>query len=329
MVAVVVAGCARTEPAVGLDASARDASGPDVPLADAGQEEDDAGLGLDAAPDGDAAPRFDGALVEDAAAPDSGSEEPTYKDDLHPMFVVQGCTTFACHGSLIAVGGVLAYLPDAPTGYADLINRVSARRPEVLVRPGAPDESVLVEHAETTLLSNAIVTVEEAALIRHWVEIGAPYERNGGPDAGVSDGGGADAGPGSCTMEGTTGLPPLPLPCLPRCSTTTWARVVDCRAEADPVACQTAAISTDQIEPVLVGGAQDLISVDCQRCLDWQTSSCLVEVCTPEFLELQRCQGFRSPDPCQRESTLLNDCARAHPEFTACQRQRDQTCVAR
>lgn len=328
MVEVIVAGCARTEPAAGLDASALDANGPDVPANEVGPQ--DAGPAFDAAPDGDAAPGFDGGFFEDAAAADSGPEEPTYKDEVHPMFVAQGCTTFACHGSLITVGGVLAYLPDAPIGYADLIDRVSARRPEVLVRPGAPDESVLVEHAETTLLSNAIVTVEEAALIRHWVEIGAPYERRGAPDAGVSDAGGnSDAGPSSCTVEGTTGLPPLPLPCLPRCSTTTWARIVDCRAEADPVACQNTAISTDQTEAVLLGGAQDPIPVDCQRCLDWQTSSCLVEVCTAEFLELQRCQGFRSPDPCQRESTQLNDCARVHPEFTACQRLRDQGCVAR
>lgn len=45
--------------------------------------------------------------------------------------------------------------------------------------------------------------------------------------------------------------------------------------------------------------------------------------------EVDAGQAFGSPDPCQRESTLLNDCARAHPEFTAGQRQCDQTCVAR
>ena len=327
------AACARTEAATGLDAALTHDAG----AADRGVEVTDAapspdlGTPEDGSTTSDAEPPLDAAASLDAEADagtseDAGGPSLTYKDDLHPMFLADGCSTFACHGSLVTVGGILVYMPDAPTAYADMLNRVSARRPEVLVRPGAPDESVLVEHAETTLLTNNIVTADQAALVRRWVAEGAVYERASSADAGVSSG---DAGtaPATCTLEGATGLPVLPMACLPRCSTTTWARAVECRQAADPVTCQNGVFAMDTTPTVVVGGTQDELVLDCQQCLDWQSSSCLAELCLPEFLASQRCRGFRTNDPCTAENDALVACAQAHPEFTACQRMRDPMCV--
>ena len=83
-------------------------------------------------------------------------------------------------------------------GYNDTLTREA----NVILRPGAPDESVLVTHGEGTLIQFQVITADQAALVRRWVADGAAFRRSpGGADAGVADGG---SEPATCTLASGT-----------------------------------------------------------------------------------------------------------------------------
>lgn len=250
------------------------------------------------------------------------------------MFEQTGCTAFQCHGGFVASAGTFVLLSDPFTGYRDMIDRVSGRRPEVQVKPFAPDESVLVEHAETTLRTMRILQPPQIDLVRRWVAEGAAYSREVDLDAGPGgnppqDASLPDGGPTVCSVEGLRGHPALPAACLPRCSQATWDAIVACRSNADPAGCQRTVIAADTMRPVALSGTFEPVSLNCDTCLTWQTMSCVYDMCPWELLALQRCRAFRSSDPCDTERNAMNACIARSPNFTACQRTRDSQCVPR
>lgn len=250
------------------------------------------------------------------------------------MFEQTGCAAFQCHGGFVASAGSLVLLSDPFTGYRDMIDRVSVRRPEVQVRPFAPNESVLVEHSETSLQMMGILGQPQAELVRRWVAEGAVYSREVDLDAGVGgnpprDASLPDGGATVCSVEGLRGHPSLPSACMPRCSRETWDAIVACRSEADVNACQTRVIRADRTPPVALAGTFEPVSLSCDACLSWQTLSCMYDACPWELLALQRCRAFRSGDSCEAERSAMNACVARSPGFTACQRARDSQCVSR
>lgn len=300
---------------------------PDVPRSDAPIDLADGGLdsGLDGG--------LDGGQHADAA-PFTGL---TYLEDVHPVFEAAGCSTFACHGSTVGGSGLLLYMPTPRVAYDDLLERVSVRSTDLLVHAGAPDESLLVRHAEEDLVRFEVLTAEGASLVRRWVADGAVYSREGGGgDAGVRDAGvgGSDGGVGEdagvplvCALDAERGWSPLPSSCLPRCTQTTWDAILACRTAADPSACQDAAIAMDTTPPTSATGASDVFPIDCNVCLSFQTRSCIEEACLFPLLAFDRCATLTPDAPCTSESVALNDCRVAHPEVQACQRARDPLCV--
>ncbi len=288
------------------------------------------------------APESDGGTEaeRDAGALDAGSDARaftglTYLEDVHPVFEAAGCSTFACHGSVHGGSGILLYMPTARVAYDDMLERVSVRGPERIVHAGAPDESVLVSHAEVDLVNFEVLTSDEAALVRRWVADGAVYSRSSASDAGIADAGTADAGSNldagvalSCSLEAARGWTPLPPGCLPRCERATWDAVVACRTETEPGTCQATVIDGDTSAPIEATGAADALPIDCALCFNWQTRSCLEESCLFELLALDRCNSVRPGDPCTAERTALGTCWDGHPEVQACQRRRDPLCAA-
>jgi hypothetical protein len=187
------------------------------------------------------------------------------------MFESVGCNTFACHGSMLAPGGVLVYLPDPTTGYADMLERQSFREARVILRPGAPDESVLVTHGETTLVEFQVIDATQAALVRRLGrKTGAAFRRSPEPsDAGVADSG---SEPTTCSLADGRGLPALPATCLPRCARATWDAVIACRTAPDPASCQDQAMAADPTPTTDLATGDDQVPIDCQACVNWQTS---------------------------------------------------------
>lgn len=309
----LVAACAEPAASLGNDAGPIDSASEDLGQApvDAAL---DAGIGeLDAE-------------VTDTAGPDGGGPTWGFVEDVYPMFNAVGCNTFACHGSMLAPGGVLLYMPDEQTAYDDMLERTSFREANVILRPGAPDESVLVTHGEGTLIQFQVITADQAALVRRWVADGAAFRRSpGGADAGVADGG---SEPATCTLADARGMPALPGACLPRCARATWDQVIACRTAPDPASCQLEAMEADPTPAQLIDGVGDTLAIDCRQCVDWQTFSCIAESCPEEALRFQRCRSLTPNAPCDAESNAMFTCAAASPTFRPCQATRDPTCVA-
>jgi hypothetical protein len=280
-----------------------------------------------------------GAPSTDAAAPDVNPSALTYLEDIHPLFEATGCMTSQCHGSTAASAGTLVLLSDPVTGYRDMIDRVSVRRPEVIVRAFAPDESVLVEHAETTLRSMGILHPSHVERVRRWVAEGAVFSRvvtleaasaSAPPNATSADAGTTDGGaPTGCSIEGLRGFPSLPAACMPRCSSETWNAVVACRSAPDPSACQQDVIRADSTAATMVGGTFEPQSINCDTCLTWQTRSCVDQFCRFELLALDRCLIFREGATCAAQTAAMNACVARAPGFAACQRARDAQCAGR
>lgn len=316
------AACTSSEdPSPGLDANTRELG------VDAGADAE-VNLDAEAHPDADSpdAPHDAGPLEPDAAIPDAGAPTLGFVEDVYPMFESVGCNTFACHGSMLAPGGVLVYLPDPTTGYADMLERQSFREARVILRPGAPDESVLVTHGETTLVEFQVIDATQAALVRRWVADGASFRRSPEPsDAGVTDSG---SEPTTCSLADGRGLPALPATCLPRCARATWDAVIACRSAPDPASCQDQAMAADPTPTTDLATGDDQVPIDCQACVNWQTSACLAEFCPAESLAFHRCTNLQPGAACTAENNALFTCARAQPGFRPCQQARDLSCVA-
>lgn len=281
----------------------------------------------------DGAREADADVAADGAADDAPDDVPpgvlTYLHDIHPMFEAAGCSTFACHGTLLTSAGLLAYMPDARTAWRDMVGRVSVREARVIVAPGDADQSVLVRHAEETHVRAGVLTAEQAMTVRRWVDEGAYFARRDDPDDAGADAGADDAGePVACSLVGARGLPMLPGACLPRCTRETWDQVVACRGEDDVVACQTRAIDADPSPAATLDGLDTALSINCSTCLIWSTNSCVVRFCEAEFLAAQRCRGFREGDPCAAPQRALDACIAGAAAFRACQRERDRQCAA-
>lgn len=314
------AACSSAEdPSGGLDANT-----PELGVDAGPQPILDATALLDAdAPD---APEDAGTLEPDATSADAGAPTLGFVEDVYPMFESVGCNTFACHGSMLAPGGVLVYLPDPATGYADMLERQSFREARVILRPGAPDESVLVTHGETTLVQFQVIDPAQAALVRAWVEEGAAFRRSAEPsDAGVADSG---TEPSTCSVADGRRLPPLPGACLPRCARATWDAVIACRTAPDPATCQDQAMAADPTPTTLLATGDDQLPMGCRECVNWQTAACLAEFCPVESLAFHRCTNLQPGAACTTENNALFTCARAQPGFRACQQARDESCVA-
>jgi hypothetical protein len=292
----------------------------------------DAGTPIDSG--GDAG---SGSMVDANAMLDAGldAERPppgalTYLEDIHPMFEAAGCSTFACHGSMVGAG-TLVYMPSPRIAYLDMIDRPSARVSNVIVRPRDPEASVLVEHADTTLIDNSILDSTQAMRVRQWVLDGAFYSRSGvipETDAGAPDGGVLPSG--ACSFEGfgsARGWPALVSACLPRCTRSTWDTVIACRTAADVVTCQQTAIDADTTPGVTIDASLD--PIDCDGCLDWQTNSCIEELCRFELLAAARCLTFQPGASCAEQNGALVACEEARlSELTACRRAREALCPA-
>jgi hypothetical protein len=245
------------------------------------------------------------------------------------MFERAGCSAPGCHGTSLSIGGLLAFMPTAAAAYEDLLERRSERGPDLLVRPFLPDASVLVLHAETTLLDNAILTAPQVAVVRDWVAEGASWSKlhprgeGGGPfDAGTP--------PATCAIGDLRGLTPqLPEACMPRCARATWNAVIACRTAADPATCQAAAIGADSTAPATIDLVTDALGLDCAACLDWQTNACAAQVCPAQTLAANRCATFRAGSGCAAENNAWGACLNgALVAFGSCRALAEARCVA-
>lgn len=271
-------------------------------------------------------------VARDAGADgEADGGELTFARDIFPMFVSAGCATANCHGTLLNEAGVLFFMSTPARTYQDLLDRRSIRRPEVLVRAGAPAQSVLVEHSEGTLLQMNILDADRAQRVRQWVQNGAmPGDLESSPEGDAGADAGVDAGVigGACSVENSLGFPPLPSGCLPRCAQATWNTVVACRAEANPLPCQEAAIRADPtMETMIPGIAGVVVPVNCSGCLDWQTNACLFEHCYTEQLAFVRCRIESMGGACAAETAAVQQCAQRSMEFFTCRRTREQACA--
>ncbi len=307
------------------DAGGSTADDRGVMLADGGVHEDAAAPAPDAAaqdaePDPtDAGP---GPIDAEPGPTDAGARELTFTADIFPMFESIGCSQVACHGSLRAQGGAVVYLPDPYTAYADLFERPSMREPELLVRPGEPERSVLYTHGRDENIPVGDLTLEELEVIGAWITAGAAF----GDDVVLTP---LPQHP-TCSLVDRPGSLPLPDACLPRCTAETWAGIVDCRSRPDVAGCQGAVIAADTSTPTQLDFGPELgaMTVDCSTCLDLQTESCFLEHCRAEYLAATRC---RILDPrasaCTAELTRVRTCSANSSAMRTCQATRDFLCV--
>lgn len=261
----------------------------------------------------------------DGGAADAPPPELGYLEDVHPLFEAAGCSTFACHGGTAVGAGLIVYMPSAQIAYDDMVDQPSRLVSGMsIVRPGEPDASRLVLHAEDTHVPMGILTADQAALVRRWVLSGAAYSRTGSTDPGDVD----DAPTTSCDLAGARHWPFLPEACLPRCTAATWDAVVACRTEPDVAACQDAALASDPTASTTVTGGTDDVDLGCALCVNWQTRSCLDAACPLELAAVDRCAVGAMGVDCAAANGALAACQSAHPEIVTCQRAHDPLCVA-
>lgn len=253
----------------------------------------------------------------DMSTADMGQEPrtPSFTEDLYPMFEGFGCTSDACHGTFLQAGGFAYLMTDAEIAFIDAIDRPSIREPRFIVEPGAPDESVMFTHGRDANLLMGDLDEEGLALIRTWIQAGAPFGPAPEPEPPFE--------PGVCSFEGSSGFVPLPDPCLPRCSASTWEAVQACASTS----CQSEALDDDMTPPIDLDLVTDMSSVNCRTCFDWQTQSCLYDHCSSELLAVQRCRFLEGPAACEAETNALSQCALADEDFNLCRGTRLRRCA--
>jgi hypothetical protein len=293
---------------------------------DAG-EPTDAGEPVDGGEPFDAGQPIDAGQPVDAGQPiDAGHPTVdgglTYVDDIHPLWVQAGCTSFNCHGSIFGAG-VLVMLPDPRTGWLDMINRPSIRDAGIIVIPGDPVNSVLAIHGRTTLMSNAIINAAQEQEVERWISQGARYSQTDAtaPTTGLFSSVLTDGGT-SCLFDGV-GSPALPAVCMPRCSAATTAAVETClMTPADGGTCIDTALTADMTPSLTMGfgGQGDVIALDCSLCVNLQDRSCADQFCRFELIAFDRCASVNngSVAPCGAETAALRACFAANPGFDTC-----------
>jgi hypothetical protein len=123
---------------------------------------------------------------DDSAGDDGGDDSadtgpPTLTDDLQPIFD-RSCATAGCHIGT-SPGGNMLLIPER--AFSELVGAASTDVPTMLrVRPTAPEESYLLHKVAGTHASvggtgepmppPTGLSEEEVALIREWIETGAP-----------------------------------------------------------------------------------------------------------------------------------------------------------
>jgi hypothetical protein len=298
-----------------------DAGQPDASTEADASAQNDANAYPDATAQNDAEPADLG--IDAGTEEDAGVTGPTFSGDIFPMFEEIGCNRVACHGSLRSQGGIVVYLPDALTAYTDIFERASIREPNLIVRPGDPEASVLYTHGRDANIPAGDLTQEGLELISEWIESGAPY----GAAVEVF----VPPEPATCTLADHPGTPPLPTACLPRCTTQTWDGIIDCRTAPDVAACQQTVLAADTSTTVQLDYGEELgtLPLDCSTCLDFQTETCFVEHCLETYLAALRCQALDNrPNACNAEIDAVRTCAGGSGAFRTCQSNRDFDCVA-
>lgn len=170
---LVVAGCGDDSASAGSDAAVE--AGPSTGCSKSTLASDDSGIESDA---GIEAPAAD-------AGADAGPPAPTFKEVYDQVIAANTCDSAFCHGGTASGGLVL--LEDV--AYENLVGAVSAgeecscKTSKLLVAPGKPDASLLVEKIEEAEPScgtqmpppgtQAAVTQEQIDLVRAWIAAGA------------------------------------------------------------------------------------------------------------------------------------------------------------
>lgn len=305
--ALVVTGCTADEASIGPPPDAG------VVSADAGSAPADAGL---IAPDAGPGPRDAGEVV-DAGHTDAG-ESITFTGDVWPVFEASGCDRVECHGSILFQGGLTLMLPDPSTSLREF-ERDAFVSGRPLVVPGEPDQSELFLHGRDANLPAGDLSSEGLGVIRAWIEAGAAP----GPVLKLPD----PETPTTCDVAGGRWFPAIPEACSPSCTAATRDAVVECRQDANPVACQDATTDLDPTPPLALQAGTESTEVDCGACLDWQTWACGFEFCAEELEDVFRCQ-FGVPLPTCASANATASACLADSGYDACRRDAVERCFA-
>ena len=106
------------------------------------------------------------------------STNPSFAQDVNPIFAAAGCTASNCHG-----GGAsgLTLGSSAASNFAHLVNVASSSAPTfLLVRPNNPTDSYLIMKLEGRQLSGGrmplggqALSTTQIATIKNWISAGA------------------------------------------------------------------------------------------------------------------------------------------------------------
>ncbi len=148
-----------------------------------------------------------------------------------------------------------------------------------------------------------------------------------GRDAGRRPPGHIDAGPpsSSCSITISTGIPPLPATCLPRCQASTAQAFNSCT----DFECQETVLVNDRTPPVLPtlnGEVQD-DPLDCFGCFNFQQTSCAYDSCPSETQALITCVPSSDPTGCDSQRLAVQSCIEANlAAFQPCHQSRFEMC---
>lgn len=101
---------------------------------------------------------------------------PSFSQDVNPIFTQKGCTAGNCHGG---GSGGMTLNGSAATDYASLVNIVSTANPSFLrVKPGDAQNSYLVMKVEGRAgsrmpIGGSALTSTQIGTIRNWIDSGA------------------------------------------------------------------------------------------------------------------------------------------------------------
>lgn len=119
-------------------------------------------------------PTTTGGGMEDRGGP--VKSDPSFADDIYPIFESGGCNSVGCHGS--GEGGL--YTRTVQEAYTNLVNVTSPNSGEVLVIPGDDNASYLVKKLENRQSVGLLMPfggpplpVNDIQNVRNWIKRGA------------------------------------------------------------------------------------------------------------------------------------------------------------
>lgn len=151
--------------------------------------------------------------------------------------------------------------------------------------------------------------------------LGCDNRDGGSPPIMLMDGGSDDGGssmpPTGCSIDVSTGLPPLPAACLPRCSSATAMAIDTCITSGGTIEqiamCQQMAVENDTTPPTtltIVGEETETEQLNCSGCWEYALQHCLFASCGAELVGCLSCSEGCDPEMagCEAEETALNTC---------------------